>query len=86
MSRGAPRNSEGDDGLEAVEPVELRREPRPRLSLALRHDSRVEKNPAAEMSAGDELRMEKARILSMVTDDSSSSRGCGGPFASWEQN
>ena len=36
MSRGAPRNSEGDDGLEAVEPVELRREPRPRLSLALR--------------------------------------------------
>ena len=29
------------------------------------HDSRVEK-PLAEMSAGDELRIEKARILSMI--------------------
>jgi len=37
------------------------------------HDSLVEQNPAAEMSAGDELRMEKARILSMVTDDGSRS-------------
>lgn len=41
-----------------------------------RHESRAaeeeEERPAAEMSAGDELRMEKARILSMVwsvTDD-----------------
>jgi len=29
------------------------------------HDSRVE-SPLAEMSAGDELRIEKARILSMI--------------------
>ena len=36
VTRSPPGNSEGDDGLEAVEPVELRREPRPRLSLALR--------------------------------------------------
>lgn len=31
----APRSSGGDDGLEAVEPVELGREPRPRLPPAL---------------------------------------------------
>lgn len=47
----------------------------------------MEKNPAAEMSAGDELRMEKARILSMVTDDGSSnsrSKSAEGSFASWK--
>jgi hypothetical protein len=53
----------------------------------------VEKNPGAEMSAGDELRMEKARILSMVLSGHRRQQlqirigrgiGCGAPFASWE--
>lgn len=48
---------------------------RGRPAAEARHESRAdeeEERPAAEMSAGDELRMEKARILSMVwsvTDD-----------------
>lgn len=48
---------------------------RGRPAAEARHVSRAdeeEERPAAEMSAGDELRMEKARILSMVwsvTDD-----------------